>query len=82
MKVRDQLEYFARLHGLSVERAREATAYWLERLGVAERAGDRVEALSLGNQGVVDVARTAGRMKHFSAEEPSLAELFREAVGA
>jgi ABC-2 type transport system ATP-binding protein len=50
MRVRDQLQYFAELHGLSRERARESTAYWLERLGVAERAGDRVEALSLGNQ--------------------------------
>ena len=44
MRVRDQLEYFARLHGLSPHDAQEATTYWTERLGVAERAGDRVEA--------------------------------------
>jgi ABC-2 type transport system ATP-binding protein len=56
MRVRDQLEYFARLHGLSPRVARDATAYWTERLGVAERAGDRVEALSLGNQQRVQLA--------------------------
>jgi ABC-2 type transport system ATP-binding protein len=56
MRVRDQLEYFARLHGLELAAARNATAYWLERLGVAGRAGDRVEALSLGNQQRVQLA--------------------------
>jgi ABC-2 type transport system ATP-binding protein len=56
MRVRDQLEYFARLHGLETAAARDATAYWLERLGVAGRAGDRVEALSLGNQQRVQLA--------------------------
>jgi ABC-2 type transport system ATP-binding protein len=56
MRVRDQLEYFARLHGLERAAARDATGYWLERLGVAGRAGDRVEALSLGNQQRVQLA--------------------------
>jgi ABC-2 type transport system ATP-binding protein len=56
MRVRDQLEYLARLHGLSPGDARYATVYWTERLGVAERAGDRVEALSLGNQQRVQLA--------------------------
>jgi ABC-2 type transport system ATP-binding protein len=56
MKVQDQLEYLARLHGLSPKDARESTAYWLERLGVVERAGDRIEALSLGNQQRVQLA--------------------------
>jgi ABC-2 type transport system ATP-binding protein len=56
MRVRDQLEYFARLHGLSPHDARDATAYWTQRLGLAERAGDRVEALSLGNQQRVQLA--------------------------
>jgi ABC-2 type transport system ATP-binding protein len=50
MRVRDQLDYFARLHGLSAADAARAADYWIERLGVAERAGDRVEQLSLGNQ--------------------------------
>jgi ABC-2 type transport system ATP-binding protein len=56
MRVRDQLEYFARLHGLSPAEARDSTAYWMERLGVVERAADRVEALSLGNQQRVQLA--------------------------
>jgi ABC-2 type transport system ATP-binding protein len=56
MRVRDQLEYFARLHGLSAGDAGNAAGYWIERLGVAERAGDRVEQLSLGNQQRVQLA--------------------------
>jgi ABC-2 type transport system ATP-binding protein len=50
MRVRDQLAYFASLHGLSRADALAATDGWLERLGIADRARDRVEALSLGNQ--------------------------------
>jgi ABC-2 type transport system ATP-binding protein len=56
MRVRDQLQYFARLHGLSPGEAQDSAAYWIERLGVAERAGDRVEQLSLGNQQRVQLA--------------------------
>jgi ABC-2 type transport system ATP-binding protein len=56
MRVRDQLEYFARLHGLSPKDARDSTTYWTERIGVAERSGDRVEQLSLGNQQRVQLA--------------------------
>ena len=56
MRVRDQLEYFARLHGLGPSTAADAAGYWIERLGVAERAGDRVEQLSLGNQQRVQLA--------------------------
>jgi ABC-2 type transport system ATP-binding protein len=50
MRVRDQLAYFASLHGVPRAAAREAAEAWLERLGIADRAGDRVESLSLGNQ--------------------------------
>jgi ABC-2 type transport system ATP-binding protein len=56
MRVRDQLEYFARLHGLSGGEASSAAGYWIERLGVADRADDRVEQLSLGNQQRVQLA--------------------------
>jgi ABC-2 type transport system ATP-binding protein len=56
MRVRDQLEYFARLHGLSAGDAQSAAGYWIERLGVADRADDRVEQLSLGNQQRVQLA--------------------------
>ena len=50
MRVRDQLVYLARLHGLVAPRRRRRRTSWLERLGIADRAGDRVETLSLGNQ--------------------------------
>jgi ABC-2 type transport system ATP-binding protein len=50
MRVRAQLAYFARLHGMEAAEAASAADGWIERLGLAERAGDRVEALSLGNQ--------------------------------
>lgn len=50
MRVRDQLVYMARLHGASEDGAGTAADRWLELLGVAERAEEPVEALSLGNQ--------------------------------
>jgi len=50
MRVRDQLVHFARLHGLAAGDAHTAAEAWMERLGLTERAGDRVETLSLGNQ--------------------------------
>ena len=56
MVVREQLVYFARLHGVARDQAVRATADLLERLGLAERAGDKVEALSLGNQQRVQLA--------------------------
>ena len=56
MRVRDQLVYFGRLHGLSARGAARATDQWLERLGVADRSRDRAEALSLGNQQRVQLA--------------------------
>jgi ABC-2 type transport system ATP-binding protein len=56
MRVRDQLVYFARLHGLAEADATAAADRWIERLGLGERAGDRVEALSLGNQQRVQLA--------------------------
>ncbi len=56
MRVRDQLVYFARLHGIGAAAARPAADRWIERLGLSERAGDRVETLSLGNQQRVQLA--------------------------
>jgi ABC-2 type transport system ATP-binding protein len=56
MRVRDQLEYFARLHGLPAAEAASAAGYWIGRLGVADRADNRVEQLSLGNQQRVQLA--------------------------
>jgi ABC-2 type transport system ATP-binding protein len=56
MRVLDQLVYLARLHGLGTADARRRALETLEVLGVAERRGDRVESLSLGNQQRVQLA--------------------------
>jgi ABC-2 type transport system ATP-binding protein len=56
MRVRDQLSYLAELHGASRTGARAAADHWIERLGLADRARDRVETLSLGNQQRVQLA--------------------------
>jgi ABC-2 type transport system ATP-binding protein len=56
MGVAEQITYLARLHGLSRAQAADATERWLVRLGIVERAGDRLEALSLGNQQRVQLA--------------------------
>ena len=56
MRVLDQLVYLARLHGVDRTDARRRALETLEVLGVAERAGDRVETLSLGNQQRVQLA--------------------------
>ncbi|ETK35813.1 ABC transporter ATP-binding protein [Microbispora sp. ATCC PTA-5024] len=56
MKVAEQVEYFGRLHGLAPVAARKAAGGLLERLGLAGRRDDAVEALSLGNQQRVQLA--------------------------
>ena len=56
MRVGDQLRYLAELHGMSRGEADSAAKYWMGRLSVIERAGDRVESLSLGNQQRVQLA--------------------------
>jgi ABC-2 type transport system ATP-binding protein len=50
MKVGEQLVYLARLHGMAASDAASAVERWTSRLGVAERVGDEVQKLSLGNQ--------------------------------
>jgi ABC-2 type transport system ATP-binding protein len=56
MRVRDQLVYLARLHGLAKADATARADEITRVLGVGDRAGDRVEALSLGNQQRVQLA--------------------------
>jgi len=50
MKVREQLVYLGRLGGLSQSEAERSVDGWLARLGVADRADDRLDTLSHGNQ--------------------------------
>ncbi|MCP3997741.1 MAG: ABC transporter ATP-binding protein [bacterium] len=56
MKVAAQLVYFGRLHGMTRQQASGATAEWLERLGLADRADSRLEELSHGNQQRIQLA--------------------------
>ena len=56
MAVRDQIVYFGRLFGLTLPQALTRADELLERLGLAARADDRLEALSLGNQQRVQLA--------------------------
>lgn len=56
MKVLEQLEYLARLHGLTSQAARSAAKHWSERLGLRGQGQSKTEALSLGNQQRVQLA--------------------------
>ncbi|WP_420385097.1 ABC transporter ATP-binding protein [Roseivirga sp.] len=48
MKVGEQLMYLAQLKGLSTGEARKRIKFWLEKLGLTEWAGKKVEDLSKG----------------------------------
>ncbi|HET7246841.1 MAG TPA: ATP-binding cassette domain-containing protein [Streptosporangiaceae bacterium] len=50
MRVRDQLVYLGQLCGCGAKDAGRSVDGWLERLGLAARAADRLDALSHGNQ--------------------------------
>jgi ABC-2 type transport system ATP-binding protein len=56
MRVQEQVVYFGRLHGMDAAAATRAAGEWVDRLGLGERRGDRVEKLSLGNQQRVQLA--------------------------
>ncbi len=46
----DQLTYFAELKGMSKRAALQSIDYWLDRLGMTEYRGKRLDTLSKGNQ--------------------------------
>ena len=50
MRVRDQLVYLGQLCGRGAKDVGRSVDGWLERLGLAARAADRLDALSHGNQ--------------------------------
>jgi ABC-2 type transport system ATP-binding protein len=56
MPVRKQLVHLARLHGVGAGTAAARADVLLERLGLADRAGDQVGTLSLGNQQRAQIA--------------------------
>ena len=87
--VLDQLVYLGRLRGLGASAARQSVTAHLERLGLADRARDHVEKLSLGNQQRVQIiAALMGRPTALVLHEPfsgldpvavdSMADLLRE----
>jgi ABC-2 type transport system ATP-binding protein len=56
MKVREQITWLGRLHGIDRETAQRNTDELLADLELADRANDRLEQLSLGNQQRVQIA--------------------------
>jgi len=56
MRVDRHLRYLATLHGRDDAQAEQVATRWIERLGLSERAEQRVEELSLGNQQRVQLA--------------------------
>jgi len=56
MVVREHLVYLGRLHGLRAHEAGTRADHWLDTLGIADRAGHKVQTLSLGNQQRVQLA--------------------------
>ncbi len=56
MRVDRHLRYLAALHGRDDGAAADAAARWIERLGIAQHAEQRIEELSLGNQQRVQLA--------------------------
>jgi ABC-2 type transport system ATP-binding protein len=59
MKVRDQIVYFGRLHGMRDPVVGQRADEWMERLGVSEYAARPCAELSKGNQQKVQVACAA-----------------------
>ena len=50
MKTREVVEYFAALKNMDPKRAKENTNFYLERFDLLDRAEDKIEELSKGNQ--------------------------------
>ena len=50
MELFDQVDYFARLHGMDGPAAAKAASHWIDRLGLSGRERTRIDTLSHGNQ--------------------------------
>jgi ABC-2 type transport system ATP-binding protein len=92
MRVRDQLVYFGMLCGCSRKDAGRSVDAWLDRLGLASRAHDRLDTLSHGNQQRVQlIAALVNEPDLLVLDEPfsgldplamaSMSELLEEAAG-
>jgi len=56
MRAGEQLTYLAQLHGAAPDAAAAASAHWLDRFGLKDRAKDEIQRLSHGNQQRVQLA--------------------------
>jgi ABC-2 type transport system ATP-binding protein len=88
MRIVDQLRFLGRLSGLAPRPAVEAADAWLERLGLADRAADTLDTLSLGNQQRVQLAAAVLHQpdllvldEPFSGLDPIGVDLMAEALG-
>ena len=71
MRVRDQLVYLGQLCGRGARDVARSVDGWLERLGLAGRAADRLDALSHGNQQRVQlIAALVGEPGLLVLDEP------------
>ncbi|WP_432563327.1 ABC transporter ATP-binding protein [Kineococcus sp. SYSU DK003] len=92
-RILEQLVFLARLHGVDRGVATERGQDLLDRLGLGDRSGDKLESLSLGNQQRVQVAASLVHDPEllvldepFSGLDPlavdAMAELLREKTAA
>jgi ABC-2 type transport system ATP-binding protein len=56
MRIGEQLDYLAQLHGATAQAAHDSVRRWLERFGLGGRTQDEVQKLSHGNQQRVQLA--------------------------
>jgi ABC-2 type transport system ATP-binding protein len=89
MKVADMIEFIGELRGLGRGEARRRTALWLERLGLGQWAGNKVQELSKGMQQKVQFATALIHEPElvildepWSGLDPINAEVLRETVEA
>ena len=83
----DQLVYFAELKGMSAKAAVKAVDYWLDRLGMSEYRGKRLDTLSKGNQQKIQLVTALAHDPHivildepFSGLDPVNAMLLKSVV--